>query len=351
MVLVGCSPVPATGNGSLSPGEEYAEGTGAQDGQSDWYQAYFTDPGSPQSETLRGGPDTALADALRGARLSIDMAVDSFNLWSLREALIAAQRSGVPVRVLVEGDRLDTPEVQDLAAAGIAVVSDQNSGLMHNKYAIIDHFEVWSGSMNFTLNGAYRNNNNLIRIRSAQLAEDYLVEFDEMFVDHQFGPASPADTPLPIIEVEGAQIEAYFSPEDEPINRMIQLVEAAQDEVLFMAYSFTDDDLARAMLEKAGEGVHVAGVLEESQARNNIGGEYLNFLEHGVDVRLDGNPAGMHHKVIIIDGRTVITGSYNFSNNARTRNDDNTLILHNPQIAALYEQEFERVWKVAEVSP
>jgi phosphatidylserine/phosphatidylglycerophosphate/cardiolipin synthase-like enzyme len=95
--------------------------------------------------------------------------------------------------------------------------------------------------------------------------------------------------------------------------------------------------------------VRVAGVLDESQARSNIGGEYLNFLENGVDVRLDGNPAGMHHKVIIIDCRTVITGSYNFSSNARTRNDENTLILHSPEIAALYEQEFERVWTQAEL--
>ena len=59
-------------------------------------------------------------------------------------------------------------------------------------------------------------------------------------------------------------------------------------------------------------------------------------------------PKSMHHKVIIVDGQIVITGSYNFSKSAKTRNDENTLILHNPEIAELYIEEFERVWEIAE---
>jgi phosphatidylserine/phosphatidylglycerophosphate/cardiolipin synthase-like enzyme len=52
----------------------------------------------------------------------------------------------------------------------------------------------------------------------------------------------------------------------------------------------------------------------------------------------------MHHKVIIIDDQIVITGSYNFSKSAKTRNDENTLVIHSPEIAGLYREEFERVW-------
>ena len=54
------------------------------------------------------------------------------------------------------------------------------------------------------------------------------------------------------------------------------------------------------------------------------------------------------NKVIIIDGQIVVTGSYNFSKSAKTRNDENTLILHSPEIAELYFDEFERVWGIAE---
>jgi phosphatidylserine/phosphatidylglycerophosphate/cardiolipin synthase-like enzyme len=65
-------------------------------------------------------------------------------------------------------------------------------------------------------------------------------------------------------------------------------------------------------------------------------------------VRLDGNPKSLHHKVIIIDGQIVVTGYYNFSKSARTRNDENTLILHSREMARLYVEEFERVWGIAE---
>jgi phosphatidylserine/phosphatidylglycerophosphate/cardiolipin synthase-like enzyme len=124
---------------------------------------------------------------------------------------------------------------------------------------------------------------------------------------------------------------------------LIELVQSAEIQVLFMAYSFTDDELAQAILERVQEVVHVVGVLDESQALSNIGREYTRLLENGIDVRLDGNPYGMHHKVIVIDDRIVITGSYYFSNKAKTRNDENTLIIHNPEVAALYRDEFERV--------
>ena len=198
--------------------------------------------------------------------------------------------------------------------------------------------------MNFTVSGTYRSDNNLIRIRSAEMAENYLVEFEEMFTEGQFGPNSPANSPRPQLTVSGAQVEVYFSPDDGTMERVIELVKGAQDSVRFMALSFTDDDLAAAIIEKAGSGLNVTGVLEKSQALSNRAGEFDNLLGNGIDVRLDGNPASMHHKVIIIDDRVVVTGSYNFSNSAKTRNDENTLIIHNPEIAAQYMEEFERVW-------
>ena len=54
---------------------------------------------------------------------------------------------------------------------------------MHNKFVILDRLEVWTGSMNYTINGAYHNDNNLVRVRSNRLADNYTAEFEEMFVD------------------------------------------------------------------------------------------------------------------------------------------------------------------------
>jgi phosphatidylserine/phosphatidylglycerophosphate/cardiolipin synthase-like enzyme len=163
----------------------------------EWYSVYFSDPGGPNSDSQRGGPDLYLAEAIDQARASVDIALYDLNLWSIRDALVSAHRRGVAVRVVAESDNLDRPEFQDLIAAGIPVLGDRHEALMHHKFAIIDHYEVWTGSMNLTLNGAYHTNNNLIWIRSTRLAKDYQTEFDEMFVDDLFGDASPANTPYP----------------------------------------------------------------------------------------------------------------------------------------------------------
>lgn len=116
--------------------------------QSGWYQVYFTEPESPKASTLRGGPDAALAEAIYQARLSVELAADNLDLWSLRDALLAAHRRGVEVRVVIESENLASEEVQELIANGIPVQDDQKAGLMHNKFAIIDRLEVWTGSMN-----------------------------------------------------------------------------------------------------------------------------------------------------------------------------------------------------------
>jgi phosphatidylserine/phosphatidylglycerophosphate/cardiolipin synthase-like enzyme len=142
--------------------------------------------------------------------------------------------------------------------------------------------------MNLTINGVYRSDNNLVRVRSGELAQDYLVEFEEMFLDHQFGAGSPANTPKPFLTLDGTWLEMYFSPDDGRIERLIELVREPQDEVLFMAYSFTDGDLAQAMLDRAKEGVLVNGVFDKSQALSNTGGEYAHLLENGINMRQDG---------------------------------------------------------------
>jgi len=145
---------------------------------------YFT---APANDEFRGGPDQFLVEALDQARIGIDAALYDLNLWSVRNALIRAHERGVIVRMVMEADSHDRGEVQELIEAGIPIVFDQTDSLMHNKFFVIDGNEVWTGSMNMTLNGAYRHLNNLIRVRSSKLAENYSIEFEEMFLDGFFG--------------------------------------------------------------------------------------------------------------------------------------------------------------------
>ncbi len=342
LVLAGSACGPANDRpAALSPGVT-ATSTRA------WYTVYFSDPSSPTAESYRGGPDEALAKAIDAARLSVDVAIYDLNVWSVRDALIDAHRRGVSVRVVTESDNMDEQEIQEIAASGISVQSDRRESLMHDKFVVIDGAEMWTGSMNFTTGGAYLDNNNLLRIGSSELAEDYTHEFEQMFVEDHFGAEKVPGTPNPSVTIAGSLVEAYFSPQDGTLEHLLSAVNDAQESIDFLAYSFTLDDLAQAMIERAVAGVKVRGVFDEDQYHSNAGTEYDRLKSAGLDVRLDGNPRLMHHKVIIIDGNLVVTGSYNFSNNAEQHNDENTLIIHNPDLAGQYLAEFEKIFSQAQ---
>ena len=344
---VGLACLLALSSGCLEPpGESTAQpGSETPTAGPPWIEIFFTNPKSPSADSYRGGPDKNLAEAIDQSRLSVDIAAFDLNLWSVRDALIRAKKRGVTVRMVTESDNLDEQEIQDIKEAGIPVLGDRREGLMHNKFVVIDRAEVWTGSMNYTTTDGYLNNNNLVRIRSAKMAENYTTEFKEMFEDDLFGPDTRADTPYPKLEIEGSLVETYFSPDDHTASHLIELVNQAKQSVYFLAYSFTSDELADAMLSREQAGVTVAGVFEESQIYSNIGSEYDRLLQAGIDVRKDGNPHNMHDKVIIIDEAIVVTGSYNFSASAEQRNDENTIILHDTSSAAQFLAQFMQIFE------
>jgi phosphatidylserine/phosphatidylglycerophosphate/cardiolipin synthase-like enzyme len=310
------------------------------------WEVYFSDPNGPKAQELRGGPDAPLVEALDSAQYSIHMAMYHLDLWSVRDALIGAHRRGVVVQVVTESDNLDEPEIHSLESAGIEVLGDQRPGIMHHKFIVIDRQEVWTGSMNLTINGAYRNDNHLLRIRSREVAEDYWQEFQEMWEDDRFGALSLADTPYPRTNMDGIQVEVYFSPDDDVILRLLELIGGAEERIEFLAYAFTADTIGETLLDLHREGVKIRGVVEASQAMAT-GSETPALREAGLDVRLDSNPDHMHHKVFIIDGFSVILGSYNFTRSAEEKNDENVLILHDPALASQFLIEFERIYQAA----
>ena len=312
-----------------------------------WFELYFTDPTNPLSSQGTGGPDGPLVKAINNARLSIDVAAYSLSLNSVRFALIDAHKRGVVVRMVMESTNMDGSDPQALIAAGIPIVGDEQPGLMHNKFMVIDKSEVWLGSMNFTDSGTYDDNNNMMHILSTKVAEDYSVEFKEMFEDHKFGPDVVAETPNPKVTIDGTQLNIYFSPDDGVLNALVPLLNNAQESIYFLAYSFTSNDLGAIVRQKNEAGLIVEGVMDEEQVSSNQGTEYDPFMQAGLHVRLDGNPGLMHHKVFVIDGKIVAFGSYNFSQSAEQRNDENLIIIYNEAIAQQFLLEFQRIWKVA----
>ena len=310
------------------------------------FSVYFT---APANDNFRDGPDRLLADSLDDARYQIDAALYDLNLWTIRNALIRAHNRGVVVRIVVEEDSMERLEIQELISAGIPVVPDQAEGLMHNKFIVIDQTEVWTGSMNMTLNGAYRHLNNLVRIRSTLVAENYTTEFEEMYLEGFFGEIILENTPHPVITIDSIQMETYFSPDDSTAKRIIELILEAERSIDFMFYAFTSDPIADALIYQAGQGIIIRGVVDAYQDSSGLGSEYSRLRDHNLEVLLDGHLEKMHHKVIILDERIVITGSYNLTRSAETINDENTLVIHSEQVAEIFLREFEWIFNEGKI--
>ena len=309
-----------------------------------YYEIYFTDPANRAAYKEEGGPDEKLAEAIDAARISVDVAAYSMSLYSIQRALLNAFHRGVLVRVVMESDNMTDKVPQALKDAGIPFIGDRRQGLMHNKFIVIDRTDVWTGSMNFTVSGTYQDDNNLILLKSTKIADDYTVEFEEMFKYDFFGQDAIAETPYPTIEMNGNYIDILFSPDDHVAKKIASILRDAKESIFIMAYSFTANDLGDIIRQKAQAGVLVKGVMDEGQIKTNTGSEFDSFTKAGLPIYPDGNEGLMHSKVIIVDREIVITGSYNFTASAERTNDENVIIFYDKQVAMRYLQEFQRVF-------
>jgi phosphatidylserine/phosphatidylglycerophosphate/cardiolipin synthase-like enzyme len=278
------------------------------------------------------------------------MATYEYNLASVADALVRARHRGVVVRLALDRENLDDPTMSEWAGtvqeATIPVRWEETDAFLHSKFIIVDGAFVWTGSWNATNNDTYRNNNNLLRISDPAMVANYQAEFNQMATG-RFGTSKTHQTPNPKARIGGVPVENYFSPEDGASRNIVAWISRAAQSVDFLAFSFTSDEIGNALIARQKDGVPVRGVFEKRNAEG-IGSEYPRLQQARIDVLPDGNCYTMHHKVIIIDRRVVITGSYNFTSRAETVNDENLLIIDDPAIAKLYLDEFERVYAQAQ---
>jgi phosphatidylserine/phosphatidylglycerophosphate/cardiolipin synthase-like enzyme len=318
-----------------------------------WWEVYFTDPPVINNpDVIQGSIEEKLIQLINSAQTSIHIASFEFNLTPVAEALIAAKNRGVDVKWMADdknGVQYDTQpgrgQFSLLKAAGIEVKDDGRTSLMHDKFWIFDGQITWTGSTNITVNGIFKQNNNVLAIHSPEVAYIFEREFQEMW-NGQFGPGAPSTVNNQWVVLDGTPIQVLFSPEDHVVNNLIALVNDAKTSIRFLAFSFTDYPLAKAMIDRAKAGVDLKGVYETFGSTSDSS-ELKTFWCIGLPVRQDGNPSFLHDKIIIIDNSIVVTGSLNYSSSADDANEENVVILDNAEIAALYLQEFDKLWNQA----
>ena len=326
-----------------STGFNYQETGGTPPSTGGALTVFFTQPDASNAQTLTGGPETQLIAAIDKARISIDVAIYELSLKNVTQSLIKAHQRNVTVRVYTDTDHFAWKEFKALIKAGIAVKGDKRSALMHNKFTVIDNKQVWTGSMNYTYNGAYHHNENLLRLDSPAAALNYSEEFSQLWK----GIHRQANTSDSVFTINNSTVKVYFSPDDKfRTNYLLPLLATAKQSVHFMAFAFTSNDIANKLVLLKQQGIEVKGVFDKNQSGQSYS-QYDDLDKQNIDVLLDGNSYKLHHKVIIIDHRYVVTGSYNFTQNAETRNDENSVIIDSVSLANRYEQEFSRVYQQA----
>ncbi|MEM0372490.1 MAG: phospholipase D family protein [archaeon] len=143
-----------------------------------------------------------------------------------------------------------------------------------------------------------------------------------------------------------ANYAVYFCPQDDCDGALISEINSAKTSIHAAVYSLTLDGISDALIAAHNRGVDVKIVMDKEQASSQYS-DFRKLKDAGVDVRVDGNSNYMHNKFAVIDGKTVTTGSYNWTDHATNGNDENELIISSETLAAQYEKDFQRIYAEA----
>jgi phosphatidylserine/phosphatidylglycerophosphate/cardiolipin synthase-like enzyme len=346
---------------------------GTQSLSAGWIKSYFnhdvdTSNGSSLPELVQiNALDDTLIAYINRAEQTLDVTIydfDNASISSISEAINDAYNRGVRVRFISDGNQaaanlgtLDlVPQIQQLLSP-----VGGNFTIMHNKFVVIDadHEDpnkpmVLTGSTNWTDRQINRDPNNIIIVQDQTLARTYKVEFEEMwgsandYADttvSRFGFEKQDNTPHEFV-IGGKRVECYFSPSDNTNQELIKTLLTANDSVQFATMLITRFDIANAIDTLLANGVPVAGLINNSST-TTVYSQLLTSMGNQLFVNADTNII-MHHKFFVVDAGSdndpiVWTGSHNWSSNANTRNDENTLVVHDAEVTDWYYRAYYRL--------
>ncbi len=318
------------------------------------------------------------------AQMSLDVAVqeirrDEAGEWPIPEAIFDAARRGVQVRMILEADYYDEDHPGNRAlleafeaAENIEAKLDDNPATFHNKFAIRDargpRAALLTGSTNWTDTGTRANYNHVVIVNFPPVTEepsyyamgrDYQEEFNEAW-SGTFGNHEPEER-MGRYWIGRTYTRVLFSPDNDPDDYLLDLICEADRSLDVMVFTFTSSSplLAGAInrwftwqhqCERGDrEDVRLRVATEGTQTAYWSAWEPLASL--GIPVRREINPERkLHHKVAIIDDKRVVLGSYNWTRPANEENDENTLILTNPEVADLFTEAFSELWTSDDVA-
>ena len=297
-----------------------------------------------------------------------------------RVAQLAALGQGDAVAILRQGG---VPLIDDTADGS------RGSGLMHHKFMVVDRSVVVTGSANFSpscIHGdpddpATRGNvNHLLRFDSPELATLFAGEFARLWGD---GPGGQSDSRFGLAKAEGPSqrvrigattVTVLFAPHrrrdpNHGLRWLEQQLGGVQRRLDMALFVFSAQNLADMLAGLHQRGVRMRLLADPGFASRPFS-EVLDLLaisqpDHRCLLEAGNRPwqqalegvgtprlAGgdkLHHKIAVLDGRSVISGSFNWSPSAAFQNDETLLRIDSPLLAAHFEAEIDRLWRGAEL--
>lgn len=140
------------------------------------------------------------------------------------------------------------------------------------------------------------------------------------------------------------QVTTLFSPGDACGKHIRTLMSEAQERLDICVFTISDNDIADAIKNAFDRGINVRIVTDNDKMWDE-GSDIKSLYDHGIEVKIDQTDYHMHHKFMVVDGHTVLTGSYNWTRSAAQFNHENIISLTDRQVSQKFSAEFEKLWK------
>ena len=306
--------------------------------------------------------DTVIRTFIEEATNSLLIAVQEIDSEPIARAIVAAKARKVRVQIILEGSYLSeekAPTDPWLAGgdnetnrtihaaflrARIDVITDLNPAIFHQKFIVRDHGEpgaaVLTGSTNFTRTdtgtnavtgpGGGNNLNHVLILRGRHAAEQYRTEFLRMRAG-TFGDLHERHEPKPVeFRLAGVRVKPLFAPRHGPEMEIMKQMLKAATSIEFVMFTFAQSSgIDDTMIRLVAAGLRIRGVLDRGQGAQkwaattglHTAGVHLSENRPGTGVRK------LHHKLMVIDSRLIIAGSFNYTGPATTINDENIIVI------------------------
>lgn len=300
----------------------------------------------------------ALLNEIENAKASIDFAIYGISQQpKIIEALLKASNRGVKIRWVTDSDIKGENIYNEISTIQKLlpdyktdnhiypltneINSKYTNTIMHNKFFIFDDKITWIGSSNLSQTDLADFNANInILAKSSQITQIYKKEFEQMYNNkfHELKIKIPNKEKLKIDNHN--VVSVYFSPKDTIITeKIIPQINNAQKYIYISSFIITHKKIENALIGAKLRGIEIK-IITDATSANGKYSIHNSLRNYEIPVKIENKAGKMHSKTIVIDDKIVFVGSMNLTKNGENKNDENVLLIENPNVAKTFKEQF-----------